>query len=348
MPVPGLKRARERIAAMTLRPLPGALALAFALCASAAAAQSSPAPSVPAAPTVSNATVGALEGNAVSAGAEVVSIAQDRADRMTVPVSIDGRGPFSFLIDTGSERTVVSRDIAGELMLKFAEIARLVSIAGSKMVETVYVPDLTLGRQNYGEVVAPILEAHHIGADGILGLDGLQDQRILFDFTTNAISIEDVAKRAVSSDFEIIVTARRRSGQLIFTDATLGGKRISVVIDTGAQSNIGNLALLRRLGSGKKLTQEQGSLVSVTGQSVTVNSGMANDFRIGRAQFEFVPIVFADSQAFAELGLDKTPALLLGMGTLRLFSRMMIDFKQRRVLFDMPSNARRRPDRAPI
>ena len=171
---------------------------------------------------------------------------------MTVPVSIDGRGPFSFMIDTGSERTVVSSDIAGTLALEFAEIAKLVSIAGSRMVQTVYLPDVTLGRQNYGELVAPMLEAHHIGADGILGLDGLQDQRILFDFTTNAITVEDITKRAPTGDFEIIVTARRRSGQLIFTDATIDGKKVNVVIDTGAQSNIGNLALQRRLGTGQQ------------------------------------------------------------------------------------------------
>ncbi|MDM7956924.1 retroviral-like aspartic protease family protein [Blastomonas sp.] len=328
---------------MTLRPLCGALALVVALCASAVTAQ----PSDPA-PGVANATVGALEPNAVSAAAEIVAIAQDRADRMTVPVGIDGRGPFSFLIDTGSERTVVSRDIAARLMLEFAQVARLVSIAGSKMVETVYVPGLTLGRQNYGEVVAPILESHHIGADGILGLDGLQDQRILFDFTSNAISIEDVTRRAPISGFEIVVTARRKSGQLIFTDATLGGRRISVVIDTGAQANIGNLALLRRLGNGKRLTQDQGSLISVTGQSIDVDAGFASDFRIGRAQFDYVPILFTDSEAFTQLGLDDTPALLLGMGTLRAFSRMMIDFKQRRVLFDMPGKAARKPAGARI
>lgn len=328
---------------MTLRPFSGALALVIALSAPAASAQTSRTP-----PGVANATVDALEANAVSADAEVVSIEQDRTERMTVPVSIDGRGPFSFLIDTGSERTVVSRDVAARLMLQFAEIARLVSIAGSKMVETVYVPDLTLGRQNYGEVVAPILESQHIGADGILGLDGLQDQRILFDFTTNAISIEDVTRRAPMTGFEIVVTARRKSGQLIFTDATLDGRRISVVIDTGAQSNIGNLALLRRLGNGKRLTQDQGSLISVTGQSIDVNAGFAADFRIGRAQFDYVPILFTDSEAFTQLGLDKTPALLLGMGTLRAFSRMMIDFKQRRVLFDMPGNAQRKPAGARI
>lgn len=328
---------------MTFRPLWGTLALIMAVAAPVSSAQDIPPP-----PDLATATVGALDANAVSSAAEIIGLDQDRARRMTVPVSIDGRGPFSFLIDTGSERTVVSRDVAGTLALEFAEIARLVSIAGTKMVETVYVPELTLGRQNYGEVVAPILESHHIGADGILGLDGLQEQRILFDFISNAISIEDVTKRAPVGDFEIIVTARRKSGQLIFTDATLDGKRISVVIDTGAQSNIGNLALQRRLGRGHKLDVQQASLMSVTGQTILADSGIAPDFRIGRAVFEYVPVVFADADAFRELGLDKTPALLLGMGTLRQFNRMMIDFKQRRVLFDMPGNAGRKAERARI
>lgn len=315
---------------MIFRPLAGALALLIALAGAPGMAQDITAADLP------------------DANSETIATYRDRASRMTVPVSIDGRGPFSFMIDTGSERTVVSRDIASSLALEFAEIAKLVSIAGSKLVETVYLPDVTLGQRNYGELVAPILETHHIGADGILGLDGLQDQRILFNFTTNAITVQDISQRAKTGDFEITVTARRRSGQLIFTDATIDGKRVNVVIDTGAQSNIGNLALQRRLGKGHKLADQQASLMSVTGQSILADSGIAYDFRIGRAQFDYVPIVFADADAFRELGLDNTPALLLGMGTLRQFHRMLIDFKRRRVLFDMPDSATTEPIKARI
>lgn len=335
---------------MPFRPLAGAFTLIAALAATPAVSAQEAAPaSSDAIVAYPKTTVGAITAaDAPGTDAETIAIERDRASRMTVPVSIDGRGPFSFMIDTGSERTVVSRDIASILALEFAEIARLVSIAGSKMVQTVYLPDVTLGRRNYGELIAPMLEPHHIGADGILGLDGLQDQRILFDFLENAITVEDVTERVRTGDFEIVVSARRKSGQLIFTDATLGGKRISVVIDTGAQSNIGNLALLKRLGTSNRASAVQASLTSVTGQTIQADAGLAQDFRIGRAQFEYVPIVFADTDAFRELGLDKTPALLLGMSTLRLFNRMMIDFKQRRVLFDMPSNAPRKPERARI
>ena len=41
----------------------------------------------------------------------------DFNDRMTVAVSIAGRGPFAFVVDTGAERTVVSRDLPAQLPL---------------------------------------------------------------------------------------------------------------------------------------------------------------------------------------------------------------------------------------
>ena len=43
---------------------------------------------------------------------ELIKTIDDRHNRMTVPVQIGTHGPFRFLIDTGSERTVLSRQIA--------------------------------------------------------------------------------------------------------------------------------------------------------------------------------------------------------------------------------------------
>ena len=38
--------------------------------------------------------------------ADEVPIGRDDGDRMTVAVSVSGKGPYRFLVDTGSERTV--------------------------------------------------------------------------------------------------------------------------------------------------------------------------------------------------------------------------------------------------
>jgi hypothetical protein len=51
------------------------------------------------------------------------------------------------------------------------------------------------------------------------------------------------------------------------------------------------------------------------------------------------PVLFADSRPFHTLGLADQPALILGMSELKLFRRVAIDFKTRRVLFDLPPDA---------
>ncbi|MEI9853098.1 MAG: aspartyl protease family protein [Sphingomonas sp.] len=38
-------------------------------------------------------------------------------DRLTVAVAVGSSGPYNFIIDTGAERTVVSRELAGQLGL---------------------------------------------------------------------------------------------------------------------------------------------------------------------------------------------------------------------------------------
>src|SRR3546814_8270516 len=80
-------------------------------------------------------------------------------------------------------------------------------------------------------------------ADGILGTDSLQDQRVLLDFTKNTIAIGGARELGGGSGYDIVVHARKRSGRLIMTNAVIDGVRVDVVVDTGASSTIGNLAL---------------------------------------------------------------------------------------------------------
>ena len=273
---------------------------------------------------------------------EIIEIEEDRTDRMTVPVSIEGKGPFDFVIDTGAERTVVSRKIAERLGLEDEEPAELMSMAGLSMVDMVYVPSLQMGSKEYGGLVSPVLAARHIGADGILGLDGLQDQRILFDFADSQITVEDSNhQRSGISPREIVVTARRRSGQLIFTDATIAGIKVNVIVDTGAQVSIANPKLQKRLNRLRDREGEESSLIAVTGDTLGVEFGRARNFKIGRAQFDNLLVAFADAPPFAQFGMRDKPALLLGMDILRKFDRVAIDFVQRKIYFLPPKNARR-------
>ena len=271
--------------------------------------------------------------------AEQIAIAQDRLDRMTVSVRIDKGGPYEFIIDTASQRTILSKEIAGALALDIEDEVTIVALAGSTVVQTVFVPSLTLGKRSYDGLVSPTFRSVNIGADGVLGLDSLQGQRILFDFLARNISVEDTSEPLKSrSRREIVVTARRRSGQLIFTNATIAGVKTSVIIDTGGELSIGNKALQRRLRL-KSSAMVQTNLVDVTGRSVKADYGIAEELLIGRARFGIIPIAFADIAPFKALKLDKKPALFLGMAALRKFDRVAIDFANRKIYFLIPKDA---------
>lgn len=263
---------------------------------------------------------------------EIIVADRDADARMTVPVRIGEEGPFRFLIDTGSQNTVVATSLAQALALKPDSRALVISVAGSRMAETVVLDEVGLGRRSYYGLVAPLLDRGDIGADGIIGLDGLQGQRVLIDFNRNLIAVDEARKLGGDDGFEIVVKARKRSGQLIMTDAVIDGVRVSVVIDTGAEGTIGNRALQRALSHRHVVAQAE--LSSVTGHKVMADIAIGRKLRIGGMDISNLPLAFTDTPAFAALELDRRPAILLGMRELRLFDRVAIDFSTRKVFFD--------------
>ena len=268
---------------------------------------------------------------------DVLAISTDRHDRMTVAVRIAEQGPFRFLIDTGAQNTVLSTALAGQLSLRSDATARLIGVAGTRDVDTVIIDQIDLGQRSFYSLLAPLLAREDIGADGILGLDSLQGQRVQIDFRKELIAVDDAKALGGNRGYEIVVTARRSSGQLIMTDAVIDGVKVNVVIDTGAEYSIGNRALQNALA--KK--HDRGTMVlrSVTGQEITADLGVARNLRINDMNFGNVMIAYADAPPFAALGLAEKPALFLGMRDMRSLDRIAIDFSTRRIYFDLPQGA---------
>ena len=267
---------------------------------------------------------------------DIVQAQRDRYERMTVPVTINGRGPFRFLVDTGAQATVVTARVTDDLGLLPTGRATLVAMASRTFVDTIALDGLEFAGRRFDNLTTPLLRDRDIGADGIIGLDSLQDLRVILDFRTDAITVSD-APLGTGDGYEIVVRARRRLGQMIITNARIDGVRTAVIIDTGSWHSLGNLALRRKLRA-----EHSDSMVStdVTGASLRSDVAVLNDLRIGPLGLSSVPVGFTDSPAFAALGLADKPALILGIGNLRPFDRVAIDFSSRRVLFDVPKTAR--------
>ena len=243
---------------------------------------------------------------------EILALEEERHRRMTIPVTIGGSGPFNFMIDTGSQAT--------------AEVN-----------------DLMVGTHTIHNISAPVLNRAHLGADGIIGLDSLQDFRVLIDFRKETIALEDVTTKFSSRGFEIIVNARQRLGQLLITDAVVEGVRATVIIDTGAQASLGNLALQERI---KARRREEVLTMDVNGVTMMGDLAYVRSLEIEGLQMRNVPLTFADAPAFEALGLKDQPVLSLGMQHLKIFDRIAIDFSNQRILFDLPRDVARALRRA--
>lgn len=265
---------------------------------------------------------------------DVVTARKDNEDRLTVPVKIGERGPYRFLVDTGAQNTIVSSSLAAELALPSGKQARIIGVAGTQMADTVEIDEIGVGRRSAYGLQAPLLDAANIGADGILGIDSLQGQRVLFDFSKNVIAMQE-PRRSSSNGYEIVVTGHRRAGQLLITDAEIDGVHTSVVIDTGAESSIGNRALQRKLSRRMKI--DKVVVTSVTGQQIVADIGLAHRLAVGDLKIDNVAVAFTDAPAFEQLKLSDKPALLLGIRELRAFNRVAIDFSSWRVMFDLPN-----------
>jgi predicted aspartyl protease len=306
------------------------LAFAFALAAAAAAAP------VPAQQPPDAASP------AEEAGV-VLDLEQERLERMTVPVSIEGKGPYRFIVDTGSERTVIARELARDLALGAGTTARVHSMTEVSQIATVVIPALEVGGRKVRSIHAPALERRNIGAEGMLGVDSLQSQRVSFDFVRQEMTVSPSRRREETwPEDTIVVTARNRFGHLVLVDASVDGQKVWVIIDTGAQVTVANTALRRKLERKGRLGPVYPiALLSVTGGRVVADQTATRRMRLGGVEINDMPIAFADVHPFRKLDLMDRPAILLGMDVLRLFDRISVDFANRKVRLLAPPRSER-------
>ena len=266
-----------------------------------------------------------------------IAAAQDAAARMMIAVRVNGTGPYPFVVDTGSDRTVISRALADALHLPPGRRVRLHDAHGVAVVDTVMLDRLSFGGRDVEGVEAPVLDAGNMGAAGMLGIDSLRDQQVVMDFVhrrfTATRSTPDVNDLPPGT---VVVLGRRKFGQLVLVDADANEEPIFVILDTGAQNTLGNAALQRLVTTPWTAKPEVVDVISVMGSHRPADANTISEIRLGGILLRHVPIAYSDLETFRQFGLQDRPAMLLGMDILRLFPRVTVDFLRREATFSPP------------
>ena len=269
------------------------------------------------------------------AAQEIVYAAPTRPDkvgRIMAPVLVNGRGPFAFIIDIGASRSALAPRLATELGLA-PDPTRLLSlrgVTGAERVASIQVDQLDAGDIQLRKQRLPVVSRDVFAdADGILGVDGFARMCLAADFAHNRISITRNGC-PMSRPPWLKVPGRLRADRLFVVNARIGRTPGQAVVDTGAESTMGNPALLRALELELRAADPDNAavIVGATSQSATGSSITAPTMYLGEIGIGKMRVTFGDFEVFRLWKLEATPALVLGMDVLGTVDQLMIDYRR--------------------
>jgi len=161
-----------------------------------------------------------------------------------VQAKINGGGPFDFLLDTGTTRTVIDPELARQLQAPVIGEASLTGVLHVRRDELVRLEDLGLGEASLSGVGAAVdqLTRQKLlapGIRGVLGEDFLSKFDILIDYKQHWLRFGDAPPAGERCRFETIgqyhgsPTINRLLIPAEFVEVS--GAKIQLQLDTGAK-----------------------------------------------------------------------------------------------------------------
>jgi predicted aspartyl protease len=289
------------------------------------------------------------DGAANGAGSGSIRSAGSTDDRLTTAVSINGAGPYRFLVDTGAERSLMAAEIAQQLALPRGRDVLIQGIVQGQRGQLFAVESLRMGSLVCSDLEVPVLPRALLGVDGFLGLDVLDGHRVIFDFGAETLTVtrrQGFFAAWWEGRDEAIVHTLGSSGRLRATNCTVNGVSASAFVDTGAEVSVCSPALYAALEKSAANLQLVGGpvvLAGVTGGTVLGLAINVNSIDLGELHLVFTPLVVAPLEVFEVWGLKGQPALFFGMDCLRRFRRVSIDYGRKELRFEVASTGLPQP-----
>jgi predicted aspartyl protease len=264
----------------------------------------------------------------------------DRAGRVVAEVHVGSQGPFRFIVDTGANRSAVSRRLMAALALQPVPNQETLvhGITGSAVMPIVEVPSLRVGSLEFdNQRVAVLPDAVFGDTDGILGIDALQRARIHIDFVNDRVVVGETRRR--EHDGRVVMKASLRHRGLVMVNGRVGRVPVKAIVDTGAERSLGNEALRRALELRLKKPID-GTVTSVVGATAQVAEGRAfasPTVSIGGIRIDKLIITYGDFHVFRVWSLLEEPALVIGMDLLGTVPEFAIDYPQHEFQIRMPA-----------
>lgn len=259
-----------------------------------------------------------------------------------IPLTLGGRGPFDFLLDTGSSTTLVTPDLAYRqlgLPPGSGQVSRgLGGMGAASQGREVALPEAALGSHSCGALRAVVMDLGYAGLDatvgGIVGLNLLSLFDVEFDFAAASIAFHGRGS-AASGAIDLSGLVRLAPANFPFAipgvqASVEGGPPVPALLDLGSAISVCPWSTARAAGitpGSKGVIPGAMAGVAIGGKQATMAAGKL-DVTLrgasGRSQdvaYPKVAVVLGDLAALDAFGAG----LLLGISLFQ-GSRLVISF----------------------
>lgn len=217
-----------------------------------------------------------------------------------LPVHVNDRGPFDFILDTGAGTSLLTPELAKQLKVKIVGSKEGQSAGGKVAVSLAKADSLAVGDARIGDVDLGVVDLAHVGKtigakiDGDLGYNFLKHFRVTINYRHCEIRFDD-PKRVEAFDraakTKVPVRLASPAKPLLLIDVHLNGRGpFQFAIDTGTSTTAITPQLANELG----VANSPIGTGTTAGAHVDVRAGNIESFQLGGAKIDNMTVVVAD------------------------------------------------------
>ena len=266
------------------------------------------------------------------------------AGHIVVETTVDGQGPFRFIIDTGASISVLyenARASAGIDTLGGTQV-HVLGMTGSGYFPVANSVQLGVGRETWiAERVAllPDTATTDTRIGGILGIDFLSRYAIHYSRTDEVLRFyprELVAARSYAGWHSVPLYEMNVSDgnvSVFAFDVYIDGYRVPTVLDLGANVNLMNRRAARMLGVPARMTRHvpRPHIKGITGRVTVTTELIVWRLQIGKMHWRHRVFFVGDFPIFDLLDISSKPVAVAGTDLFR-DRDFIIDFERGRML----------------
>jgi hypothetical protein len=250
--------------------------------------------------------------------------------RPGIMLTVNGEGPFLFMIDTATSNTVLTKALASRLhvpKLPGAEFD-VVTASGAVRSHFYHVDEMTMAGVTVEGVRVVVFDLPvQFGIMGALGADFLSNFTVDLDLPRHAVTLYPQGAEFPDAGLTRLRGTLNAHGFIILP-ARVSNIFAAAAFDSGAELTVANSRLAAYARSVGMMTVERATEHKVTDAAHLKRYAASHDFEritLGPTTWLGPSVMISDMRVFDQIGIGNQPAIFIGMDLME-GRRVVIDY----------------------